>query len=52
MPRFMDNLGLGPEPGRLEVRRPDSKHIEIFYVPLEKRSLRCTARRFQTTLGC
>ena len=33
MPRFMDYLGPGPEPGHLEVRRPDPKRTEVFYVP-------------------
>ena len=33
MPRFIDYLGPGPEPGRLEVLRPDPKRTEVFYVP-------------------
>ena len=33
MPRFMDYLGPGPEPGRLEVLRPEPQRTEVFYIP-------------------
>ena len=33
MPRFMDYLGPPPEPGRLEVLRPDPQRAEVFYIP-------------------